>query len=183
MKQLKILFFGLLSTGFITACGNTNYQPEQFAAQNSDVVSQISNTAYLPANQQCAQTPNVLGNDGAFSSEYRACNRGSTAGTIALYPSDSQVKGVCVVPVRLSTTGQANAIIANNMAPLATRYVYQCANVQASGSTLNFHGLNFNALYVVEAPKMALLAYCISTGDVGTCAAANGLSLSFGQLN
>ena len=183
MKQLKILFFGLIATASITACGNTNYQADQFATQNSDVVSQVSNTAYLPSNQRCSQTPNVVGNDGAFSNEYRACNYGTTAGQIALYPSDSQVKGVCMVPVRLSTTGQANAIIANSMAPLATRYVYQCANVQASGSIINFRGLNFNALYVVEAPKMALLAYCISTGDVGTCAAANGLSLSFGQLN
>ncbi|MBC7396285.1 MAG: hypothetical protein H7333_02485 [Bdellovibrionales bacterium] len=184
MKQLKILFIGLIASGLVTACGNTNYQPDQLTSPAGAAVYGVSSDAYLPASQRCSSSPNVSANDSSFNNEYRACNTGTTIGSVALYPSDSQSKTVCVFPVRMTPNGQASAIISSMNNPLATRYVYQCGNIQGSGGVISMRGLSFNAMYVVEATqaKVAMLAACINSGDVGTCAAANNLTVSFGQL-
>ncbi len=163
----------------ISACGNTNQKYDNLRTQSSGLGTQNSSSF---SDINCSDSPNVLGNDGQYSSQYRACKYGAVAGNIALYPADQNSKSVCIFPLRVNGSGQASAIVQNVNAPIETKFVFQCANVDAGGSVISFPGLNYNGVYIVDQENARTLSYCMVYGDVSTCANSAGMSMSYGKF-
>ena len=181
----------------ISACGNTTTTPDNLRVQtngtqtgagdatNTGNTNTTNNTNATPE-LKCSNLPNVMGNDNQISSQYRTCKNGTTVGNIALYPADQTSKSVCVYPIQVTGQNQARALPVNpnspTSLPVERRFIFQCATVQGSGSLIQFPGLAYNAVYITNYQNARTMSYCLAYGDVTTCAASVGISVSFGQI-
>ena len=181
MKNFKNLFFAIVLGSALSACGNSVQKYDQLSTQSSGLGTQSSSSTSF-ADQNCSANPNIIGTDDTINTQYRACHYGSTTGSVAMYPADQTARAVCVFPLRVTSNGQPSAIVQNMNNPIETRFVYQCVNVQGSGSVVAFAGLTYNGMYVVDQDNARALAYCMAYGDVATCTNSANITISYGQF-
>jgi hypothetical protein len=178
MKNLIVFVSFVLVSGSMSACGNLNGSATNVNQANS---LSANSSNYSAAAQSCSSTPNVNSQGYTSSNSYYGCSTGSSYGGAELFSADSQDHQVCVFPVRI--IGSQTATFTNNPSgPWATRFVNQCITVGATGNTINFGTLSFNAVFVVDAVNVANFSACIQYGDISTCAAQSGIGYSFGQI-
>ncbi len=176
MKNVKILLSVAVVTFLSTACGNL-VQPSTGAVSNASTSSNGIATA-----QQCSASPNVSSvNSGGLQSQYSACANGTTVGSFELFKSDSAITNICIFPAQVSS-GVISMYISNPYAAIESRYVSQCTSTQNPGIVVNFSGLAFNAVYVVDAANAGNMAQCIASGNISSCAYQLGFDFSYGQF-
>ena len=178
--QIKsILALGLLMA-LSTACGKTT-APASTGTVVSGLTSGTSGTSLA---QQCSASPNVnsLSNANSTASQYRTCNNPNSAGSIELFKEDAATTNVCIFPAKV-TNGSISLFISNPGAVDSSRYVVQCTTTRNPGIIVNFNGLDFNAIYVVNYADVNNMTTCIGSGTIGSCAAYFGFNVSYGQFN
>jgi hypothetical protein len=176
MKNLNSVI-GLLVLSIIsTACG-TIADSKGLNQGNGTAYGSVAtgSNPYYTASSACSTSTNVTGQgfNNTLSNQYRVCNSGTT-GSIKVFPEDGSSKQVCIVPMKM--TGTQTAAFA--------AYTY-CTTVQATGTTINFNGLNANAVYVVDYTAYSRFSYCMQQSNAGmmsvsTCASQYNISANYG---
>jgi hypothetical protein len=170
MKVMRGIFSFCILLFLTAACGNQQRQP--------DVVMPASGSGYSKYNLspaiQCSDDPNIEVLPGNSGQEYRACNP-DRAGTLKLYPALGQSETLCVFPATgglplLNGTGKSAKPIA------------KCGTLSASGNSISFTGLSFDAIYVVKYERYLEMAACLGTAHPAACAASKGFFYAYGLL-
>jgi hypothetical protein len=157
ISRSNVVSFTLLAlTAFSCANGATTPYSQLSSISSSQVASGTSDPtvegAYncpLDPNVQAINDPNINGTD-----EYKVCKDTSAPSQILIHGETEISNQVCVIPAYSSPTG----VVAY------TQETIQCPMVTAGGIYVNYAGLSFNAVYIVEAQNSAQLVTCLQTG-------------------
>ena len=175
MKNLNGLLSVLVLSIVSTACGNI--QSGQLNSANYGIGSNGGNG--LTGAAACASSPNVVGQgyNNSLQNQYRVCNAGSV-GNITLYPEDDATKNICVIPVKV--VGSQSAVF--------TQFA-KCTTIKASGVSMSFGNLGFNAVYVVDYNAAYQFNRCLAQAVAGgyslpACASQAGIGgyYAYGQF-
>jgi hypothetical protein len=155
-RSCAVVFTVLALTVFSCANGATspyttvsNSSSETLASGTTSPTIQGNYTCPLDPNVQAVNDPNLNGTD-----EYKVCKDTSAPSQILIHGETQVANQVCVIPA-LST---ASGVVAY------TNQTIQCPMVASGGIYVNYAGLTYNAVYIVEAQNSAQLLTCLQTG-------------------